>query len=138
MKKDIPFIPVVGVSVVIVPADEHLPAAAQTIWQVYWLNENDFALKNVIVNANGYGVSEAGEKIRTSSLRHLFAEVPPHTAVPVEPLDSSLFHLNNQYWVSYFRGAQVFDKKFIFVPDSIVTANLTPVALLQRAGILHS
>ena len=138
MKQDIPFVPVTGVSVVIAPADAHLPPEDQTIWQVYLLNDNDFSLENVIVNVNGYGLSEAGEKIRTSTLRYLFAEVKPHTAVPVEPIASALFHLNNQYWVSYYHGRQVFDKKFIFVPDSIVAANLTPVALLQRAGVLHS
>ena len=138
MIDDIPFIPVAGVSIVIAPADEHLPADGQAIWQVYLLNDNDFALENVIVNANGYGLSEAGEKIRTSTLRYLFAAVQPHAAVPVEPIESSLFHLNNQYWVSYYHGSQVFDKKFIFVPDSIVPANLTPVALIQRSGVLHT
>ncbi len=43
----------------------------------------------------------------------------------------------NQYWVSYYRGQQIFDKKFIFVPDSIVPANLIPIALLGREGVLH-
>ncbi len=138
MITDIPFIPVADVSIAIAPADEHLPADEQAIWQVYLLNDNDFTLENVIVNANGYGLNEAGERIRTSTLRYLFAAVPPHTAVPVEPIESSLFHLNNQYWVSYYHGAQVFDKKFIFVPDSIVPANLTPVALIQRSGVLHT
>jgi hypothetical protein len=39
--------------------------------------------------------------------------------------------------VSYYRGSQIFDKKFIFVPDSIVPANLIPIALLGREGVLH-
>jgi len=138
VKNDIPFIPVTGVSVVVAPGDEHLPADTQLLWQVYLLNTNDFALENVIVNANGYGLNAEGEKVRTSTLRYLFAVVPPHTAVPVEPIESALFHLNNQYWVSYYHGPQIFDKKFTFVPDSIVSANLTPVALIQRLGILHS
>ena len=138
MKQDIPFVPVAGVSVVITPADDALPAASQALWQVYLLNDNDFALENVIVNAHGYGLGADGQQVRTSTLRYLFATVPPHTAVPVEPIQAELFHLNNQYWVSYYHGPQVFDKKFIFVPDSIVVANLTPVALLQRHGILHS
>ena len=138
MINDIPFTPVTGVSVAVAPADEQLPADGQALWQVYLLNNNDFALENVIVNANGYGLDAAGEKVRTSTLRYLFALVPPHTAVPIEPIEASLFHLNNQYWVSYYHGPQVFDKKFTFVPDSIVPANLTPVALLQRPGVLHS
>jgi hypothetical protein len=139
VKQDIPFDQVEGVSVAIVPAaDNALTPDGQPLWQVYLLNHNAFPLTSVIVNANGYGQQADGEKIRTSTLRYLFEEVPPHTAVPVEPLDPGLFHLNNQYWVSYYRDAQIFDKKFIFVPDSIVPDNFTHIALLDRSGILHS
>jgi len=138
MKKDIPFDPVEGVSIAIVPDQEAITPAGLPIWQVYLLNHNSFPLENVIVNANGYGEQEDGEKVRTSTLRYLFQEVPPHAAVLVEPLDPGLFHLNNQYWVSYFRGAQMLDKKYIFVPDSIVPDNFTHISLLDRIGVLHS
>lgn len=138
MKQDISFDPVEGVSVAVVPDEQALLPEGQSIWQVYLLNHNPFPLQNVIINANGYGLTEDGERVRTSTLRFLFEEVPPHTAVPVEPLDSTLFHLNNQYWVSYYRGDQIFDKKFIFVPDSIVADNFTHIALLDKVGVLHS
>lgn len=139
MKQDISFDPVEGVSIAIVPAaDNALTPAGQPIWQVYLLNHNIFPLQNVIVNANGYGQQADGEKVRTSTLRYLFEEVLPRTAVPIEPLDPALFHLNNQYWVSYYHGARIFDKKYIFVPDSIVEANFTHIALLDQAGVLHS
>lgn len=139
MKQDISFEQVEGVSVAIVPAaDNALTPDGQPLWQVYLLNHNDFPLTNVIVNANGYGQQSDGEKVRTSTLRYVFEEVLAHTAVPVEPIDPALFHLNNQYWVSYYHGPQIFDKKFIFVPDSIVPDNFTSIALLDRIGILHS
>jgi len=139
VKQDIFFDPVEGVSIAIVPAaDNALTPAGQPIWQVYLLNHNTFPLQNVIVNANGYGQQADGEKVRTSTLRYLFEEVLPRTAVPIEPLDPALFHLNNQYWVSYYHGARIFDKKYIFVPDSIVEANFTHIALLDQAGVLHS
>ena len=138
MKQDISFDPVAGVSVAVIPDDQALLPGGQSIWQVYLINHNAYPLQNVIVNANGYGQAADGEKVRTSTLRYLFEEVPPHTAVPVEPIDSTLFHLNNQYWVSYYRGTQIFDKKFIFVPDSIVPDNFTHIALLDRVGVLHS
>ena len=139
MKQDISFDQVEGVSVAIVPAaDNALTSEGQPLWQVYLLNHNDFPLTNVIVNANGYGQQSDGERVRTSTLRYVFEEVPAHAAVPIEPIDPALFHLNNQYWVSYYHGPQIFDKKFIFVPDSIVPDNFTPIALLDRVGILHS
>jgi hypothetical protein len=138
MKQDIPFEPVEGVSVAIVPESDAFTPDGQPIWQVYLLNHNAYPIQNVIVNANGYGLLEDGEKVRTSTLRYLFEEVGPHTVVPVEPIDSALFHLNNQYWVSYYRGPEIFDKKFIFVPDSIVPDNFTHIPLLDRVGVLHS
>jgi len=139
VKQDISFDPVEGVSVAIIPADDAaLTPEGQPIWQVYLLNHNAFPLQNVIVNANGYGQRADGEPVRTSTLRYLFKELPPRTAVPVEALDPALFHLNNQYWVSYYRGPQIFDKKYIFVPDSIVPGNFSHIPLLDRVGVLHS
>ena len=138
MKQDISFDPVEGVSVAVIPDEQALTPEGQSIWQVYLLNHNPFPLQNVIINAYGYGQQADGDKVRTSTLRFLFEEVAAHTAVSVEPLDSALFHLNNQYWVSYYRGNQIFDKKFIFVPDSIVADNFTHIALLDKVGVLHS
>ena len=40
--------------------------------------------------------------------------------------------------MSYYVHRQIFDKKFIFVPDSIVPDNLTHIHLLDCAGVLHS
>ncbi|MDO7848764.1 hypothetical protein Q5H92_20530 [Hymenobacter sp. M29] len=138
MKQDIPFDPVEGVSVAVIPDEQALTPEGQPFWQVYLLNHNAFPLENVIINAKGYGEQPDGEKVQTSTLRYLFEEVPAHTAVPVESIDPAVFHLNNQYWVSYYRGAQIFDKKFVFVPDSIVPDNLIHIALLNRQGVLHS
>ncbi|PJJ48623.1 hypothetical protein [Hymenobacter chitinivorans] len=138
MKEHISFDPVEGVSIAIVPDQVGAAEEAVATWQVYLLNHNPYPLSNVIVSSNGYGVQSDGENVRTSTLRHVILEVEPHTAVPIEPIDPALFHLNNQYWVSYYRGSQIFDKKFIFVPDSIVAANLIHIALLDREGVLHS
>lgn len=137
MKEDIKFDPVEGVTVAVVPEEAAATEEGKPGWLVYLINDNDYALQNVIVNSHGYGTQPDGEAVKTSTLRHVFAEVAPRAAVPVEPIDPALFHLNNQYWVSYYQEAQIFDKKFIFVPDSIVPANLTPIALLGREGILH-
>jgi len=138
MKEDIPFEPVEGVLIAVVPSQEARVEEGKPGWLVYLLNYNSFPLSNVIISSNGYGTDAGGEPVRTSTLRHALPEVEPRTAVPIEPIDPALFHLNNQYWLSYYRGEQIFDKKFIFVPDSIVSANLTHIALLGQEGVLHS
>ncbi len=137
MKQDIPFEPVTGVSIAIVP-DAPLSEGSQPTWQVFLLNSNDFALENVLIAADGYGTQPDGQAVRTSTLRYHFPEIGPHSATPIELIDPAVFHLTNQYWVSYYRNRQIFDRKFLFVPDSIVPDNLSRLELLGgRAGVLH-
>ncbi|HET9504851.1 MAG TPA: hypothetical protein VFO93_15010 [Hymenobacter sp.] len=139
MKQDIPFEPVVGVSIAVVPSttppfDEGNPPT----WQVFLLNSNDFALENVIIAADGYGNQPDGQAVRTTTLRYHFPEIGPHSATPVELIDPAVFHLTNQYWVSYYRDRQIFDRKFLFVPDAIVPENLSRLELLDgQPGVLH-
>ncbi len=138
MKQDISFDPVEGVSIAIVPDSESGPADSVQAWTVYLLNSNDTPLENVLIAADGYGTQPTGETVRTSTLRYHFAQVGPQSATPVELIDPAVFHLTNQYWVSYYLGGRIFDKKFLFVPDSIVPTNLSPLPLLAgRLGVLH-
>ena len=55
----------------------------------------------------------------------------------VEPIDESVFHLNNEYWVSFFIDGQLYDKKYIFVPESIIQENLSFILELELQGVLH-
>ena len=142
MKQDIPFEPVVGVSIAIVPDSSPQATAAgeegQPVWQVFLLNNNHFALENVLIASEGYGTQPDGQAVRTSTLRYHFPDIAAHSATPVELIDPAVFHLTNQYWVSYYQGGQIFDKKFLFVPDSIIPANFSRLDLLGgQAGVLH-
>ncbi|CCH56854.1 hypothetical protein BN8_06243 [Fibrisoma limi BUZ 3] len=133
MKKDIQFLPVEGVQVVIA---RKLNAMNEYDWQVFLINQNDVPIKTVFVTSKGYGLKDEEEQ-KTSTLRHFFTELQPGEHQVIETIMPDVFHLNNEYWVSYFIGEQVFDKKFIFVPDSIVEENLIPVPALGLEGILH-
>lgn len=106
-------------------------------WKVYLINSNDFSIENTLVASKGYGEMD-GEPQRTSILRHFLDTIPPNSATLIEPIDPSLFHLNNEYWVSYYIGSQIFDKLFVFVPDSIREENLSFIKELEMEGVLHS
>ncbi|GAB4005986.1 hypothetical protein EXU85_01915 [Spirosoma sp. KCTC 42546] len=134
MKKDINFLPVEGVQIVIA-RKENIVSGYD--WQVFLINQNDVPIKTVFVTSKGYGLKNDEEQ-KTSVLRHFFVEVQPGAYEVVESIMPDVFHLNNEYWVSYFIGDQIFDKKFIFVPDSIVEENLVPVPALGLEGILHA
>ncbi|MBN8824748.1 MULTISPECIES: hypothetical protein [Spirosoma] len=133
MKKDINFLPVEGVQVVIA-RKEALTGGYD--WQVFLINQNDVPIKTVFVTSRGYGKKDEEEQ-KTSTLRHFFVEIMPGAHEVVETIMPDVFHLNNEYWVSYFIGDQIFDKKFIFVPDSIVEENLITIPALGLEGILH-
>lgn len=106
-------------------------------WKVYLINANDFAIENTLVASKGYGERD-GEPQRTSVLRHFLDTIPPNSATLVEPIDPNVFHLYNEYWVSYYFGSQIFDKRFVFVPDSIREENLSFIKQLEMEGVLHS
>ena len=106
-------------------------------WKVYLINNNDFPIENTIVASKGYGEKD-GEQQKTSILRHYLETVSANSAALIEPIDPALFHLNNEYWVSYYVGRQIFDKRFVFVPDTICEENLTFIKELEMEGVLHS
>jgi hypothetical protein len=134
MKKDIDFYPVEGVSIAIAREVNEL---AQEEWNVYVINVNDFALENVLVSSKGYGEVK-GEEVKTSVLRHMFEQVGPKSALQVEPIDPNLFQITNEFWVSYYIGRNIHDKRFVFVPGSVVEENIIPISILEKEGVLHS
>jgi hypothetical protein len=106
-------------------------------WKVYLINNNDHAIENTLVASTGYG-EKNGKKQTTSVLRHFLETVPPHSTALIEPIDPAVFHLNNEYWVSYYIGSQIFDKRFVFVPDAIREENISFIRELEMEGVLHS
>ncbi|MEO5979662.1 MAG: hypothetical protein ABIS36_07895 [Chryseolinea sp.] len=106
-------------------------------WKVYLINNNEFAIENTLVASKGYGQRD-GESQRTSILRQFLDKIQPNSATLVEVIDPALFHLNNEYWVSYYIGTQIFDKRFVFVPDSIREENMSFIKELEMEGVLHS
>ncbi|MDX2195079.1 MAG: hypothetical protein NW207_01570 [Cytophagales bacterium] len=133
MKKDISFPQVEGINIAIV---KNTNEVGQQEWYVYIINKNDYAIQGVIVNSRGYGEIE-GEKRETSILRQLFDEIAPQSYHIVEPIDPALFVLNNEFWVSYYVNGHIYDKRFTFVPDSIVEPNMIHIGILKMKGVLH-
>ncbi|HEX8545832.1 MAG TPA: hypothetical protein VF691_02660 [Cytophagaceae bacterium] len=133
MKKDISFLPVEGVNIAITRDTNELN---QYTWTVYLLNKNEFPITDVTIRSKGYGTLD-GEHQETSTLKHHFTSIAGQFFQIIEPIDPSVFHLNNEYWVSYFINRQVYDKKFIFVPESIIEKHLIFIPELDKYGILH-
>ena len=105
------------------------------IWNVYLINLKKEAISTVLITSSGYGMVNK-EEVKTSTLRHMIEEVPANNFAKIEAIDEQVFGLTNEYWISYYIGKDIFDKKFIFLPESIVEANLIKIPLINQPGVM--
>ena len=110
-------------------------SAETKLWYVYLINLKKEAIENVLITSKGYGEKD-GEQIKTSTLRHMFPLVENKAFALIEPIDEATFGLNNEYWLSYYIGREIFDKKFIFLPESIVESNFIKLPILNKPGVM--
>lgn len=132
MKKDLPENIVENISIAVVM--ESATPESKT-WYVYLINLKEEAIQTVLVSSKGYGEKD-GEAVKTSTLRHSIGDVPPSDYAMIEMIDEQVFGLTNEYWLSYYINGQIYDKKFIFVPESIVETNLIRVPVLNKPGVM--
>lgn len=133
MKEDItrPKVEDIGMAVVKEEVD------GETKWVVYLLNLKDELIHNILISSKGYGKNASGEDKKTSVLRHYFKELQPGEYVQVELIMDDLFALHNEFWVSFYIGRTIYDKKYIFPAESIKEKNFTEIPLLNKQGVFH-
>lgn len=132
MKEALPENIVEDISIAVVFESE---TPLEKVWSVYVVNEKDIPLTNVFVTSKGYGKKE-GREVKTTTLRHFIGDVGALCAIKIEIIDTQVFGLTNEYWLSYYIGSTIYDKKYIFLPESIVDENLIRVPLVNKPGIV--
>lgn len=121
-----------GIAIAAIVTNEETP---EEKWSVHIINLNDFPLENVLINSFGFGNVD-GEEIKTSQLRHYIELISGNSSQQIELITEEVFHLNNQYMVTYYIDKNIFDKKFIFEPYSIDKSKAQPIDDLNAKGIL--
>jgi hypothetical protein len=136
MLKDIPQIQVKDVAIAIVPVDsqEH-EDPEEVLWQVYILNLKKEPIENVIISSQGYG-SYQGESVKTSVLRQFMGNMEAESYMQVEALQKKVAGLNNEYWVSFYISGHIYDKKYVFLPESIQEEFYTNIPLINMRGVM--
>ena len=132
MKKDIEHPEVEDIAVAVVKEKNELD---EENWYAYFLNLKNITVNNVLVTSRGYGVLD-DEEIKTSTLRHFLEDVPPMSAMKIELIMDNVFGLNNEYWVSFYVGKTIYDKKNIFLPETIIEDNFTHIPILETQGVM--
>ena len=104
---------------------------------VYLLNLRDDIMEGIIITSKGYGTNvETGESIKTSTLRHSLEILLPDEAAKIEPIMEEVFGLSNEYWVSFWVNEVMYDKKFIFLPETINENNYAPIPKMGGKGVV--
>jgi hypothetical protein len=104
-------------------------------WTVYVINDKNMAIQNVLISSKGYGEKD-GRQVTTTTLRHFIGNIEAKSFDRVEAIDEQVFGLTNEYWLSFYIDNIIYDKKYIFLPESIVDGNLTKVPLVNRPGVI--
>lgn len=108
-----------------------------TIYNVYLINLRDDIIEGIIITSEGFGVNvETGEKIKTSSLRHSMELMLPNEAAKIEPIMEEVFGMTNQYWVSFWINDVMYDKKYIFLPETIQEKNMRMIPSIGLEGVI--
>lgn len=132
MKKDLPDNIVEDIAMAVVLESENPQGK---LWNVYIINKKEVDIETVLITSTGYGLKD-GNEVKTSTLRHMIDKINPHSFAKVEAIDEQVFGLNNEYWLSYYIGRDIFDKKFIFLPESIIESNLSKVEYINKPGVV--
>ncbi|WP_316748301.1 hypothetical protein [Pedobacter gandavensis] len=132
MKKDLPENVVEDVAIAVVLISE---SPEFKNWTVYLVNLKNDVLENVMISSKGYGEKD-GRKVQTSVLRHSLGNVLPQSFAGVEAIAPEVLGLTNEYWLSYYQNNVMYDKKFIFLPESIVDENLIHIPLVDKPGVM--
>lgn len=121
-----------NIAIAVIPKENEL---GETEWNCYLINMKPETITNVLVRSRGYG-KKNNEEVKTSELRHFLGDMPENSHQQIELIPEELHGLNNQYWVSFYLGGKLYDKKYVFVPESIQEANLTRVPVVEEKGVL--
>jgi hypothetical protein len=132
MIKDLPDNTVKDIAIAVALEKESVESK---LWYVYLINLKNEPIENVLITSKGYGEKD-GEPVKTSTLRHMFPLVKNGAYVLIEPIDEQTFGLNNEYWLSYYIGKNIYDKKFIFLPESIIDVNFIKIPVLNKPGVM--
>ncbi len=107
------------------------------IFNVYLLNLRDDIMEGIIITSTGYGENaNTGERVKTSTLRHCLEVMLPNEAAKIEPIMEDVFGLANEYLVSFWVNDIMYDKKYVFLPETISSNNMKEIPVLGKKGVM--
>ncbi|MBM3164260.1 MAG: hypothetical protein FJZ80_02255 [Bacteroidetes bacterium] len=106
-------------------------------YAVYLINERTDIMEGIIVTSVGFGEDISAEKpMKTAMLRHSLEILLPGEFARIEMIVPEVFGLYNEYWVSFWIDDVLYDKKFLFLPNSVKVSAMKELPKFNKKGIL--
>ncbi|CAM4136021.1 hypothetical protein ZORO111903_02815 [Zobellia roscoffensis] len=128
MKKDIEIPIAIDVHVAIIR--EWNEDFLSKVWNAYIINSRADEIEMAIVVSKGFD-----DERQTSTMRHGIGTIAPKTFKKVEMLQEEILALNNEFFVTFFAEGKLFEKRFVFLKNTISEKNLTNIPLIEKDGI---
>ena len=114
MKSDIEFNPVTDIMVAIAKSVDE---KGESDWYAYIVNYKPVEIHNLLIVSKAYEQEEKQGR-QTSILRHYLDNLGPGEHKKIERVDPAVFSFYNEFWLSFYIGRTIFDRKFVIEPFS--------------------
>lgn len=131
MLKDFEIPKVKDIGIAVVPTDD----PNENIFNAYLINFKNIVIRNILVSSQGYGMID-NRKRKTAKFSHFLDSIPPRSYKLIEPLSNELLQLNNEFFVTFYIDNIIFDKKYIFLPETIIEENFITIRIVEKRGVL--
>jgi hypothetical protein len=131
MKKDIEIHAVKDVLIALVPEE----ITEDTIWRAVIINLKDSDIDTILINAEARGVVQ-GEEKHTATVRFFLPKLPAKSHKVVEAIMPETLALTNRFWLSFYVGSQIFERKFTFPANSVCIDRMIDLPLIGDVGVI--
>lgn len=128
MRKDIE-IPKVK-DIYIVAVKEWDEAFLNQSWNIYLINNSKLTMEVTMVVSRG-----ASKEQKTATLRHNFGVLEPKSSQKIEFIIEEALSFKNEFLLSFFSQGKLYDRSYVFTPNSIREENLKTIPLLESEGV---
>lgn len=96
-------------------------------WYIYIINNRKDRIESVLVMSRG----ESKDK-KTTTIRRNLGDLPPNSSKKIEFIQDDVLGFTNEYVVTFFAENKLFERIFVFAPNSITDDNAVFMDLLGQ------
>lgn len=100
-------------------------------WNIYLINNSNLKTEVTIVVSRGFSKEQ-----KTATLRHGLGILEPKTHRKVEFITEEVLPFKNEFLLSFFANGKLYDRSFVFEPNTIKEENVKVIPLMENKGVL--